>query len=440
MKQKTPFNLTIIGTGFVGVVSAAVYAKLGNTVYGLDIDEKKIKLLKNSQVPFYEPGLKELLVQTQKTGRLKFTTDYEEAIKDADIIMIAVGTPSAPSGNADLKYVLAASESLAPHIKDEAIIVIKSTVPPGTLDKVREVVTSKTDKKFHLASLPEFLKEGSAVEDTLNPDRVVIGAYEAVVFKALEALHKPFKAPIVKVSPESAQMAKYSANAYLATRITFANQVADLCEKNGADVDEVIKAIGYDKRIGHHYWYPGFGYGGSCFPKDVKELAAYSRTVGEADNLFNKINELNETRIPKLINRYDQLLGGFDGKKVAVLGLSFKPNTNDMRVAPSTKVIPLLLEKGAQVKGYDPKANWLEFGLPTLEGFSQADSIVAAAKDADVIFVLIEWPEIVKFDYFQVRDDQKTQWLIDARNQLDEVKVSEWGFKYVGVGKGENRF
>jgi len=434
--MKDTFNLTIIGTGFVGVVSAAVYAKLGHQVYGLDIDEKKIELLKNSQVPFYEPGLEELLLQTQKTNRLKFTTSYEEAIKDADVIMIAVGTPSAPSGNADLKYVLAASKSLAPYLKEGAIVAVKSTVPPGTLEQVKAVIDPLTSVKYHLASLPEFLKEGSAVEDTLHPDRVVIGAEAPEVFEVLEALHQPLKAPIVKVKPASAQMAKYSANAYLATRITFANQVADLCEKNGADVDEVIEAMGYDKRIGHHYWYPGFGYGGSCFPKDVKELAAYSRTVGEANNLFNKIDELNEARIPKLVNQYDKLVGGFKAKKVAVLGLSFKPNTNDMRVAPSTKLVPLLIEKDALVLGYDPEANWLEFGLPNFESFSQVDSIEKAAKGADVIFVLIEWPEIINFDYSLVRDKAKTQWLIDARNQLNPAQVKSWGFEYVGVGKG----
>ncbi len=428
-------NLTIIGTGFVGVVSAAVYAHFGNQVYGLDIDKHKIDLLKDSQIPFFEPGLAELLQKTQKTGRLKFTTNYQKAISQADVILIAVGTPSAPSGNADLKYVLAASVSLAPYLKQDAIVVVKSTVPPGTLAKVAEAIKTKTKRHFYLASLPEFLKEGTAVADTLKPDRIVIGATDPFVFQVLEALHQPFGAPIVKISPESAQMAKYAANNFLATRITFANQLADLCEKNGADIDEVIKAIGYDQRIGAHYWYPGFGYGGSCFPKDVKELAAYSRTVGEADNLFNKIDALNETRIAKLLDHYEKLIGGFEHKKVAVLGLSFKPNTNDMRVAPSTKVIPLLIEKGAEVVGYDPKASWLEFGLPQLDNFQQLKTIEAALENVDVIFVLIEWPEIVQFDYGKIRQKNKPQWLIDARNQLDIQQVQKWGFNYLAIGK-----
>lgn len=428
-------KICIIGTGFVGVVSSAVFASFGNSVIGLDVDQQKVDKLKNGIVPFYEPTLSELLVEQQKTGNLSFTTSYQDAISQSEVIMIAVGTPSAPDGQADLKYVMMAAESLAPYLQPKSIVAIKSTVPPGTLHKLEEKIRQHTNVEFFTASLPEFLKEGSAVDDTLHPDRIVIGANNDFVFETLEKIHLPFNAPIVKISAESAQMAKYAANAYLATRITFINQIADLCEKNGADVQDVIAAIGDDKRIGKHYWYPGFGYGGSCFPKDVKELAAYSRAVGEDNNLLNKINEINEERVWKLLDEYGKKTEGWEGKKVAVLGLSFKPNTDDLREAPSLKVIPYLTSHGAQVKGYDPKATYVT------DGFTQLPTIEEAIKDVDVIIALIEWPEITQFNFAQhsvtTSDDQSSskKWFIDARNQFSPKQVREWGYNYIGVGR-----
>lgn len=428
--------MTIIGTGFVGVVSAAVYASFGHQVIGLDVDENKITKLRQSQVPFYEPNLENLLKEQQESGRLTFTTSYEQAISQADLIIIAVGTPSAPDGQADLKYVMAASDSLAPYLKDGAIVAVKSTVPPGTLDKVEAMIKPKTQVKFFTASLPEFLKEGTAVEDTLHPDRIVIGATAESVFQTLEELHKPLNCPVIKVTPASAQMAKYAANTYLATRITFINQMADLCEKNGADVQELIQAIGYDQRIGQHYWYPGFGYGGSCFPKDVKELAAYSRSVGEGNNLFNKVNELNENRITRLMEQYDQMIA-WKGKTVAVLGLSFKPNTDDMREAPSLKIIEYLRTKQAKIKGFDPKAlSVVEFFIKPDPDTSYHQSVAETCHQADVIIAVIEWPEIVSFDFGQVRDTTKQQWFIDGRDQFDPHKLKTLGYDYIGIGKG----
>jgi UDPglucose 6-dehydrogenase len=437
-------QITVIGTGFVGVVSAAVYASFGHQVVGLDIDPNKIDKLRQGVVPFYEPGLSELLVEQQKKGNLTFTTSYEEAIPKAEIIIVAVGTPSAPDGQADLKFVFAVAEAAAPHLQANAIIVIKSTVPPGTLEKVREKVAAKTKTVFYTASVPEFLKEGTAVEDTLHPDRIVIGANEPEVLAKLEELHKPLNAPIVKIKPESAQMAKYAANSYLATRITFINQIADLCEKNGADVQDIIEAIGFDKRIGKHYWYPGFGYGGSCFPKDVKELAAYSRAVGEENNLLNKVNELNEQRIWRLLDKYSEMVGGWENKKVAVLGLSFKPNTDDMREAPSTKIIPYLINRGAQTLGFDPKATWSANMMTETQPattaqesgtFTQVTSIDEATKDADIILAVIEWPEILQFDFSKVRSSQKKQWFIDARNQFAPANIQQLGYTYIGTGR-----
>jgi UDPglucose 6-dehydrogenase len=427
-------KITLIGTGFVGVVSAAVYASLGHQVAGLDIDQTKVDSLNSGKVPFYEPDLEELLQAQLASKNLTFTTSYEEAVTDSDLVIIAVGTPSAPDGQADLKYVFAAAESAAPYLKENAIIAIKSTVPPGTLESTEAIVTKKTNTKFMTASLPEFLREGTAVKDTLNPDRVVIGATDEVAIKTLTELHKPFEAPIIVVSPESAQMGKYTANAYLATRITFINQIADLCAKNGANIQEVIQIIGKDKRIGEHYWYPGLGYGGSCFPKDVNELAAYSRSVEEDQNLLNKITSINEDRIPRLMELFEEKIGDWSGKKVAVLGLSFKPNTNDMREAPSTKIIPLLLRENAEVIGYDPQALGVaDHFLPSSENISYEKTVDAAIKNADVIMCLVEWPEITKHNFPQVAKG-KTVHFIDARNQFDPEKITALGYVYQGIG------
>lgn len=428
-------TISIIGTGFVGVVSAAVYASFGHTVHGVDIDENKVQALKNSVVPFYEPDLEQLLKTQQATGHLFFTTDYAQAIPQSDIIIIAVGTPSSKEGEVNLEYVFSACRSLAPHLKENAIVVLKSTVPPGIAEKVQHTIKELTATSFHVASVPEFLKEGTAVQDTLHPDRIVIGTDDETVFQTLAELHKPLHAPILKLSVESAQMAKYSANAYLATRITFINEISDLCEKNGADVQEVISAIGLDKRIGDHYWYPGLGYGGSCFPKDVKELAAYSRSVNLQDNLFNTIDRLNEARIPKILADYEAEIGGFAGKEVAVLGLAFKPNTDDMRDAPSLKLIPYLLEKGATVVGYDPKAVELaQKILPPHQGLRFAPTIDEAIAKAQVIIALIEWQEITSYPFDQKKNEHN-QYFFDARNQFNHEKLISSGYIYRGIGR-----
>ena len=427
-------NVTVIGTGFVGVVTSAVLASFKNQVIGLDIDPKKIEMLEKGKVPFFEPGLEELLVQTQETGNLHFTTSYEKAVSEADVIMVAVGTPSAPDGTADLRYVFAACESLAPFLKEDAVVCIKSTVPPGTLAEVEPKIKAKTKVHFVLASVPEFLREGSAVQDTLHPDRVVIGCLDTAAQAILRKLHTPFDAPILFVAPESAQMGKYAANAYLATRITFINQMADLCEKNGADVLEVINIIGEDKRIGRHYWYPGLGYGGSCFPKDVRELAAYSRTIGLGNNLFNKVHELNAERIFQKLNEFESEVKTWAGKKVAVLGLSFKPQTDDMREAPSTKIVPHLLQQGATVLAFDPMATEVAQTFffepnPNLHYVS----LDKAVEEADVILATIEWPEITQYPFDQ--KEGRGRLFIDARDQFDAAALKAAGWKYRGIGR-----
>lgn len=423
-------KIACIGTGFVGVVTSAVFASHQHEVVGLDIDEEKIASLSKGEVPFYEPGLSELLKKTLADNHLTFTTSYKTAISDAEVIFIMVGTPSAADGQADLKYIFATAESLAPYLKEDAIVVIKSTVPPGTNKKVTAIIKQKAKVSFTTASVPEFLREGSAVEDTLHPARIVLGTNDEKTAQKLTKLHQPFSDKIIVMKPESAQMSKYTANTYLATRITFINQIADLCEKNGADVEEVVAGIGEDPRIGAHYWYPGFGYGGSCFPKDVSELAAYSRAVGESNNLMNKVYELNQARIPYLMEKLNQKVSGWKDKRVAVLGLSFKPNTDDTREAPSATIISYLQEQGAYISGFDPKAKW----MGAKENFSQKESIEQAVVGADVIMAVIEWPEIIAFDFSKTKEDQP-QFFIDGRNQFDPDIIKGWGYTYLSIGR-----
>ncbi|MEX0895362.1 MAG: UDP-glucose/GDP-mannose dehydrogenase family protein [Patescibacteria group bacterium] len=429
-------QLTVIGTGFVGVVTAAVFADKGHTVYGLDIDKQKVASLQKGQVPFYEPELKELLVNTQKSDNLHFTTDYQTAIPGSRVIFVAVGTPSSADGGVDLRFIEAAVTETAKHMSPGAILVIKSTVPPGTFDRIAKIITKATKVPYALVSMPEFLREGSAVYDTQHPDRIVIGATDEDAIAVLKTLHQQYEAPIEVVSPESAQMGKYASNAYLANRITFINHVADVCEKNNADVMEVIRVMGRDARIGNHYWYPGPGYGGSCFPKDVKELAHYSKKVGLTDNMFVALTDWNQARIPQLMTQFSTKVGGWKNKSVAVLGLSFKPNTDDIREAPALQIIPELLAEGARVVAYDPKATAaFQQIFASTEQLAYAKSVAEAVKGADVIMSVIEWPEITDFEYKNT-DQSKKVWFIDWRNQSSQKKITDTGFSYIGIGKG----
>lgn len=434
-------KIAVIGTGFVGVVSASVYASFGHTVVGLDIDQAKVDSLNAGSVPFYEPNLEELLQSQLEKGDLTFTTSYQEAITDADVIIIGVGTPSKPSGEANLDYVFAAAESTVPYLKSGVILAVKSTVPPGTLDKVQEKLEAKGAQDFDLASLPEFLREGSAVHDTLHADRVVIGATKPETIETLKKLHKPIDAPVIVVNPNSAQMGKYTANAYLATRITFINQIANLCEKNGADINEVIEVIGHDQRIGKHYWYPGLGYGGSCFPKDVDELAAYARSVEENDNLLITVSQLNKTRINAMMQQFETEIGGWENKSIAILGLAFKPNTSDMREAPSIGVVEYLSQKNidSTITAYDPEA--IEeaqkiFASSSLN-ITYTESVEEAVSKTDVVLALIEWPEVTSFDFSSVTtESEKQKYFIDARNQFEAEEIKKAGYSYIGIGKG----
>jgi UDPglucose 6-dehydrogenase len=429
-------TIGVVGVGFVGLVTAAVFSKFGNTVWAVNRDKQKSDDLKKGKIPFFEPGLEELVKESVEAGRLKFTTQYSDAISDADVVMIAVGTPSAPDGTADLSAVFGAAKSLAPYIKTGAIIIVKSTVPPGTNDKVREIIETVTKKQFYTASVPEFLREGTAVDDTLHPDRILIGSNEPAVIKKLLELHRPLNGETVIMRPESAQLTKYSSNAYLANRIVFINQISDLAEKTGADVQEIIRGMGLDSRIGLHYWWPGLQYGGSCFPKDVKELAAYARRVGEGDGLFEKIDQLNENRLLKLLTRFEKAVGGWNGKTVAVLGLSFKPNTDDMREAPSMKVIPLLTAAGATVSVYDPQASGHAKKILGDSVAKYAVNPYEAVKGATALIILVEWDEFKSLDLPKIKKNMaQGAVFIDTRNLYDPQIIKEAGLKYVGIGR-----
>ncbi len=428
-------RITCIGMGFVGVVASAVFAKLGHNVKGLDIDKNKISSLSRGRPPFFEPGLSSLLKEALASKKLSFTTSYREAVADSEIIFIMVGTPSLPDGQADLKYVFAVAKSISHYLRGRPLLVIKSTVPPGTNKKIERIIKENTTVPFAVASGPEFLKEGTAVEDMLHPDRIIIGIDDNYAKKILVSLYRPLTANILIMKPESAQMAKYAANLYLAQRITFINQIANLCEKNGADIEEVIQGIGSDRRIGSHYWYPGLGYGGSCFPKDVKEIAAYSKRNGEADNLFVKVDELNERRIDRVMYKYDRLVGGFSGKTVAVLGLSFKPGTDDMRVAPSLRVIPYLIKSGATVRAADPQAvNRARRLLPEQVRYFQDP--YQAVRGSQVMMLLIEWEQYKNMDLSRLSDIMRPpKYFIDTRNQYCPRAVADSGLKYRGTGR-----
>ena len=432
-------KICIMGTGYVGLVTGTCFAEMGLNVTCVDTDVVKISKLQRGEPPIYEPGLEELIKKGMLAGRLHFSTDIPSTVKESSVIFIAVGTPTQKDDDqADLTAVFNVADTIAAHAVNHTVLITKSTVPVDTAKKLEKHLKTKNPSlDVDIVSNPEFLREGSAVYDTLHPTRVVIGALHDEAFEKLELLHKPLNAPVVRVKPESAQMAKYAANAYLATRITFINQIADLCEKNGADVEDVIQAIGFDHRVGSHYWYPGLGYGGSCFPKDVKELAAYSKAVGETGNLFIKVNELNDARLERLMANFSKQVGGWQGKKVAFLGLSFKPHTDDMREAPSTKIIPRLLADGATVIGYDPmaKPDPSLLGATSNSAFSQVDMIEEACQDADVILAVVEWPQIVSFDFAAVRNQSKQQWLIDARNQFEPEMIKKIGITYIGIGR-----
>jgi len=431
-------KLCVVGTGYVGLVSGTCFAEGGNDVACVDIDERKIADLRNGKIPIYEPGLEELIRRNVADGRLRFTTDLATAVKDSLVCFIAVGTPQDEDGSADLSMVLKATADIAKLMPGYRIIVLKSTVPVGTADKVREAMTSCTKHPFDVVSNPEFLKEGAAVEDFMKPDRVVLGSNSERALSLMKELYSPFvrtENPILVMDNRSAEMTKYAANAFLATRISFINQVANLCEKAGADVSDVRRGIGFDRRIGHYFLFPGVGYGGSCFPKDVR---AVIRTAQEYDmdfSLLKEVEVINERQKELLVNKVFARFGkDLRGRKFAIWGLAFKPRTDDMREAPSIVIIEALLKAGAEIAVHDPEAL-----ARAREVFGDRVSYHRGNYDAlpgaDALLIVTEWNEFRRPDFARVRELMKSPIIFDGRNLYEPSVMKQEGFMYYPVGR-----
>jgi UDPglucose 6-dehydrogenase len=430
-------QICVVGVGYVGLVTAACFADLGNRVVALDVNEKRIEGLKKGIMPIYEPGLEELVERSVKARRLSFTTSYAEALKGSELAFIAVATPSGVNGEADLQYVAAAAKSIAQTMTAPLVIINKSTVPVGTGDWVADIVKEHQPKPIHFAvvSCPEFLREGTAIADFMQPHRTVLGSFDHEAAEKVAQLHLPLRAPIVITDLRTAEMIKYASNAFLATKISFINEIADICEALGADVKEVAAGMGYDKRIGPAFLDAGLGWGGSCFPKDVKALAYMAEEKGQEPRLLHAAMSVNYDRRKTLIHHLDQLLGGLSGKTVGLLGLAFKPNTDDMREAPSIEIAEALISAGASVRAYDPVA--MENARVSLPAVEMAADPYALAKGCHALVVLTEWNEFKNLDLRKVREAMaKKPVLVDGRNIYDPVEMRALGFSYRGIGRG----
>jgi UDPglucose 6-dehydrogenase len=433
-------QICVVGVGYVGLVSGACFADLGNRVIALDIDEKRVENLKKGIMPIYEPGLEELVERNVKAGRLTFTTSYEEALDGTEFAFIAVGTPSGVEGDADLQYVAAAARSIAENMKDELILINKSTVPVGTGDWVADIVKEAQPKPvdFSVVSCPEFLREGSAIGDFMNPHRTVLGSQDQGAAEKVAHLHLPLRAPIVITNLRTAEMIKYASNAFLATKISFINEVADICEALGADVKEVAVGMGYDKRIGPMFLDAGLGWGGSCFPKDVKALAFMAEEKGIEPFILNKTLDVNYKRRDDAVKHVIDLLGGsVKGKTIGLLGLAFKPNTDDMRDAPSIDIANALMAAGATVRGYDPVS--MNVARDLLPAVKMCQNSYEVAEGADALVVVTEWNEFKQLSLKKLKELMSDSAVIfDGRNIYDPAYVRELGFNYRAMGRGYN--
>ncbi len=430
-------RIAMVGTGYVGLVAGTCFADSGNEVRCVDIDAAKIDLLKAGTLPIYEPGLLELVRRNVADKRLSFTTDLSGAVKSSEVVFIAVGTPPGENGDADLQYLIGAARQIAQAMEKYTVVVDKSTVPVGTADKVREEMRKLTAVPFDVVSNPEFLKEGAAIDDFLRPDRIVIGAQSERARAIMGELYAPFvrtENPIFFMDTRSAELTKYAANSMLALRISFMNEIAMLCEKVGADVDLVRKGMGSDKRIGFPFLFPGVGYGGSCFPKDVKALIATARESGLEFDMLRAVERVNDRQKKLLVQKAVRHFGALEGKSFAVWGLAFKPKTDDMREAPAVEVIEGLVGKGATVRAHDPVAGEVAKSL-----FGQRITITEnpydALQDADALFVVTEWNEFRQPDFDRMKGLMKTPVIFDGRNIYDPVRVRERGFTVYGVGR-----
>jgi UDPglucose 6-dehydrogenase len=428
-------SVAVVGTGYVGLTTAVCLADLGHQVIGMDIDAAKVARLNSGQATIYEPGLDALLPATLSSGRLKFTTEYSEAVPSAEFVFIAVGTPPGRRGDADLHFVKQAAKSIAGAMKRTVTIVNKSTVPIGTGNIVARIVGENLAQEipFQVVSNPEFLREGSAIHDFMHPDRLVFGSHNEQAARSVAGLYSKLDTKFLITDLHTAEMIKYASNAFLATRISFINEIARICERVDADVKVVSEGMGMDRRIGPLFLEAGIGYGGSCFPKDVKALARMAETLGYHPELLDAVMEINVDQRTLVVEKLREVLGGLRGQVIGLLGLSYKPNTDDVREAPAIDVIENLLQKGAQVRAYDPKA------MPVLK--AQMNSIeycrdpYAVAKGADALLLVTEWDEFAQLDYDRIKEEMRRPVLVDGRNMLDPKTMRDLGFVYRGVGR-----
>ena len=430
-------KVAVVGTGYVGLVVGACLAESGNDVMCVDKDEAKVRMLRRGKSPIYEPGIEDLLRRNKSEGRLVFTTDLPKAVRQSTIIFIAVGTPQGEDGSADLQHVMGVAKQIARAMNGYKVIVDKSTVPVGTAQRVRDVISRETTHPFSVVSNPEFLKQGAAVDDFMKPDRVVIGAEDTRAADLMVALHKPFTrtgAPIMVMDCASAELSKYAANAMLATKISFMNEIANVCEVYGADVDRVRQAMGADRRIGPAFLFPGVGYGGSCFPKDVKALVKFSADKKYDFKILKAVEAVNESQKRLLLRKMQAHFGSLKGKTIAVWGLAFKPKTDDMREAPAIPIIKTLLEKGATVHAYDPEAMGMAKSILG-NAVTYHKKNYDALKGADGLAVVTEWQEFREPDFQRMRALMKTPVVFDGRNIYQPEQMKDLGFTYYSVGR-----
>lgn len=438
-------KISVIGTGYVGLVSGTCFAQMGNSVTCVDIDERKIESLKQGVIPIYEPGLEEMVLENYGKETLAFTTDVQKAVANSLITFIAVGTPMGEDGSADLQYVLAVAKSIGQHMQDYIVVVDKSTVPVGTADKVKAAIQAELDKRgveiaFDVVSNPEFLKEGAAIQDFMHPDRVVIGADSDKAMEIMHDLYSPFmktRDRFIGMDIKSAEMTKYAANAMLATKISFMNEISNICERVGADINKVRNGIGSDTRIGYSFIYPGCGYGGSCFPKDVQALAKTSKDFGYTPRILDAVEAVNYDQKTVISNKVIKRFGeNLEGKTFAVWGLAFKPETDDMREASSITIIHELTKRGAKVVAYDPKARHEaeSYYLKDNASVSYVDSKYEALSNADAVILVTEWQEFRSPDFDEMKKLLKNAVFFDGRNQFDKERMAKIGFEYFQIG------
>jgi UDPglucose 6-dehydrogenase len=432
-------KICVVGTGYVGLVTGTCFADLGNQVTCLDVDHERIDKLNHGEMPIYEPGLEQLVSQNVRSGRLFFATDYQEALKEAEYAFIAVGTPSGNDGEADLQYVRAAAEAIADTVDWPIIVINKSTVPVGTGDWVAEVIQQRRGAhplEFSVVSNPEFLREGSAISDFMNPDRVVLGSLQKEAAQKVANLYQPLRCTIMITDLRTAEMIKYASNAFLATRISFINEIANMCEALGADVNEVARGMGYDKRIGPSFLDAGLGWGGSCFPKDVKALEHMAVLHGTQPQLLQAVMEINRNQRRRAVMKLRKALGSLNDKTIGVLGLAFKPNTDDIRESPALEIIHLLQNEGAHIKAYDPQA--MENAARVVQKVELCDNPYQVAENADGLLLATHWNEFKQLDFARIYQIMKHPILLDGRNLWDAEQLKSLGFKYMGVGRAVN--